>query len=49
MAVKAVVGLCGLVGASLDPHHKGLIAGVALSLSVAGDAMLAQLHLKKRG
>ena len=49
LAVKAVVSLCGIVGASLDPHHKGLVAGTALGLSLAGDAVLAQLHLKKRG
>ena len=49
IAVKAAVSACGLVGASFDPHHKGAIAGMALGLSLAGDAMLAQLHLKKRG
>ena len=49
LAAKATVSLCGIVGASLDPQHKGWIAGAALCLSLAGDALLTQLHLKKRG
>jgi hypothetical protein len=49
LAVKAVASLGGIIGSGLDPHHKGLIAGAALTLSLAGDAVLTQLHMRKRG
>ncbi len=37
-----------MFGAAIDHHHKGIIAGAALSLSLMGDAILTKMHLKTR-
>lgn len=46
MAVKAVAS--GSTAGTIAPHHKGLIAGGAMSLSLIGDAVMTYLHLGKR-
>ena len=47
MAAKAVAS--GTSAGAVAPHHRGLIAGGALSLSLIGDAAMAALHLKQKG
>lgn len=47
MGVKALAS--GTTAHAVAPQHKGLIAGAALSLSLAGDAVMTWLHLRKKG
>jgi hypothetical protein len=48
LAVKALVGVAGLAGITLDPRDKGLIAGVTLILTLAGDALAAHFHINRK-
>jgi hypothetical protein len=48
LAVKAVVGVMGLLDLTLDPRDKGLIAGVTLILTLAGDALAAHFHINRK-
>jgi hypothetical protein len=44
MAAKAIAS--GTGAHAVAPHHKGLIAGLAMSWSLISDAVLTTLHLK---
>ncbi len=43
-----MVGVAGAFGFTLDPHNKGLIAGITLALILIGDLIAARFHIEER-